>query len=237
MELSAKIANKFKIVLTILTCIASAYLLFVGVMEFFWDYRLFIIDFDESYGLDRYTILDIINIIYHIFHVFLPAFVLMKLFVPNKTLIHKIIGAVLGSGGTVQLVLSIMISSKEIAQLIYWRTASFYQVYTFLTDSVDSLIIPVIVILIGINTFKPFIKNRAAIIICAVGFVYKTGVVLITVFLIERLFYENYMSDFLLRFQWERITGNLLMNTAVFLLCYIALKRNKKKEKESLPLQ
>lgn len=192
--------------------LACVYLSFAGIFNLTRGYPQHI-NIDGS----PYAFFYFIPRITYLIHIALSIFTLVKLFFYKQFFIKKLVSVVLAVTGFIQIFVIIMYfySIRRYFNLFSYPTIFQIANYTAL------IIIALLMIFISINTFRPFISNKTALIFSACVFIYRMVVYLATTLWYTYLIENARLSIKTLIFI---ILGAILIDLAVFWASYNSLK-------------
>ena len=212
-----------KIYLKVLTVLACAYLLTVSILNLLDVYRLQILS-----NVFLFIFLYFIPKMIYVIYIVLSIFVLFKLFLPKRILIRKMSGGILGVCGILQIAAVIAYCVIDYPYLYVYSN-------TFFLALLRIVAVDLLMMLICVNTFKKFISNKAALIICTVIFTFS----------IVTYFVEFYTTSFV----YGAVNARYLINTIIIMLVsvltnisclrasYFGLKTNETEKIQSDNLQ
>jgi len=202
-----------KTLLKFLTVLACAYVLVLGIAG--------LVRFELPSPLEWKTL--VFSIVYfvapikNVMYITLSLLTLAKVFLCERTKMHKILAIVLAVSGLAQIIImavhycaSVTFSSNMISS---------FQDFRAIAGSVPHIVIALLMVLICVNVFFGFIKEKAAIIICACVFMLNI------IFNFTIMFSHYHMltnSGIILM-----ISSSLLAGAIVFLVSYVSLRTNK----------
>ena len=211
-----------KIFFKVLTGLDCALLLIIGIVNLNMGYPIplnltniaFIVIYSKS---------KMIFIIY----IILSIFVLIKLFLSKQVLIHKIFSGILAICGILQ-----------IAFIVIYYTVYYFQDYLIsdiyrnvflILNQLTPILMGLLIILICINTFKPFINNKPALIICGSLFILKASVYFVEMLILNFVIFESsvYLNDTV-----SIYLSSLLIDIFFLWAGYIGLRTNDKSIKK-----
>lgn len=200
-----KIFKKSSIIL------ACVYLLIVGIINLTMGYP-------KHLNISEFTLTIIYYIpkITYLIYIVLSVFALVKLVFHRQILIHKIVSVMLALSGLIQIFAIVM---------YYYNIRIYYKFITYrdfpqIASHIALIIIAILMILISINTFKPFMSNKIAIISSACVFAFRMVIYLIAT--LSHTFFggnERYLINTVII-----ILGSVLIGLAAFWASYISLK-------------
>ena len=191
--------------------LACVYLLIVGIINLTMGYPKHLNISEFAFTINYY-----IPKITYLIYIVLSIFTLVKLFFRRQILIHKIVSVVLALSGLIQIFVILMYYYNI---RIYYKFIS-YRDFPQIASHIALIIIALLMILISINTFKPFISNKIALISSICVFAFRT-VVYLTSTISHTYFVGNaryLINTFIIIF------GSILIGLAAFWASYISLK-------------
>ena len=206
-----------KIYIKVLTIAACVYLLFVGIFNIYMNFQMY-----TGPIIPAITSLYFIPVATYIIYIALSIFVLIKLLLPKRILAHRIAGTILAASGILQIITLAFYFSIYHFKFKGFSMANIFQNGFLFSDYLIIIFIALLMILIFINTFKPFVNSKISLIICAGIFTLRVALYLIITFTASIASLENpiHLANAIVI-----ILGLVLINASCIWVSYAALKK------------